>query len=149
MSTWKAHTISSTAAKQVAAVAPNMAPDPEVPPVANRRQFSTAYKLAVLEEADPVERAGADRYAAAARGLCSSHLSVWRRERESGVPEALGRRRGPKTKVSAEQKHMAALEARWARAVRCTPCSSDMCAPVMIGTRSIHLGDRTIHMERR
>jgi transposase len=114
----KANTMSSTTAKQVAAVAPGVAPDPEVRAVAKRRQFSAAYKLAVLEEAERLSEPGAIGALLRREGLYSSHLSVWRRERESGALEALGRRRGRKTKLSAEQKRGAALEARCARLQR-------------------------------
>jgi transposase-like protein len=114
----KPNTMSSTTAKQVAAVAPSVAPDPEVRAVAKRRQFSAAYKLAVLEEAERLSESGAIGALLRREGLYSSHLSVWRRERESGALEALGRRRGRKTKLSAEQKRVAALEARCARLQR-------------------------------
>ena len=114
----KPNTMSSTSAKQVAAVAPSVAPDPEVRAVAKRRQFSAAYKLAVLEEAERLSESGAIGALLRREGLYSSHLSVWRRERESGALEALGRRRGRKTKLSAEQKRVAALEARCARLQR-------------------------------
>jgi transposase-like protein len=114
----KPNTMSSTSAKEVAAVAASPAPDPEVRAVAKRRQFSAAYKLAVLEEVERLSEPGAIGALLRREGLYSSHLSVWRRERESGALEALGRRRGRKTKLSAEQKRVAALEARCARLQR-------------------------------
>lgn len=114
----KANTMSSTTAKQVAAVAAIPAPDLEVRAVAKRRQFSAAYKLAVLEEVERLSEPGAIGALLRREGLYSSHLSVWRREREGGALEALGRRRGRKTKLSAEQKRVAALEARCARLQR-------------------------------
>jgi transposase-like protein len=114
----KPNTMSSTSPKQVAAIAPSVVLDPEVRAVAKRRQFSAAYKLAVLEEAERLSEAGAIGALLRREGLYSSHLSVWRRERESGALEALGRRRGRKTKLSAEQKRVAALEARCARLQR-------------------------------
>jgi transposase len=114
----KPNTMSSTTAKQIAAVAPSVVPDPEVRAVAKRRQFSAAYKLAVLEEAERLSESGAIGALLRREGLYSSHLSVWRRERESGALEALGRRRGRKTKLSAEQKRVAALEARCAQLQR-------------------------------
>jgi transposase-like protein len=110
--------MSSPAAKQVAAVAPSAVPDPEVRTVAKRRQFSAAYKLAVLEEAERLSESGAVGALLRREGLYSSHLSVWRRERDSGALEALSRRRGRKAKLSSEQKRVAALEARCARLQR-------------------------------
>ena len=114
----KAKSMSSPAAKQVAAVAPSAVPDPEVRTVAKRRQFSAAYKLAVLEEAERLSEPGAVGALLRREGLYSSHLSVWRRERDSGALEALSRRRGRKAKLSSEQKRVAALEARCARLQR-------------------------------
>jgi transposase-like protein len=93
-------------------------PDPEVRAVARRRQFSAAYKLAVLEEADRLTESGAIGALLRREGLYSSHLSTWRREREAGALEALSRRRGRKPKLTAEQRRLAALEARNARLER-------------------------------
>jgi transposase len=104
--------------QQAVPAAPRTAPDPEVRAVAQRRQFSAAYKLAMLEEADRLSEPGAIGALLRREGLYSSHLSMWRRERESGALEALSRRRGRKTKLSAEQKRGAALEARCARLQR-------------------------------
>lgn len=72
-----------------------LAPDPEVLERPRRRTFTAAYKLRILEEAD---RAGNGEVGALLRreGLYSSHLTDWRKARESGVLEGLGRRRGPK-----------------------------------------------------
>ena len=90
-------------------------PDPEVCAVAKRRQFSAAYKLSVLAEADQASEAGAIGALLRREGLYSSQLTQWRRERDSGALEALSRRRGRKAKSSAEQKRIAALEAHCAR----------------------------------
>jgi transposase-like protein len=92
--------------------------DPEIRAVAKRRQFSAAYKLAVLAEADRASEPGAIGALLRREGLYSSHLSVWRREREAGALEALSRRRGRKARTTSEQKRMAALEARNARLER-------------------------------
>ena len=51
-------------------------------------------------------------------GLYSSHLTTWRREREAGALEALGRRRGRKAKLSPEQRRIAELQSRCARLER-------------------------------
>jgi len=93
----------------------NPRPDPEVRAVAKRRQFNAAYKLAVLAEADRVSEPGAIGALLRREGLYSSHLTVWRRERDAGALEALSRRRGRKAKSTAEQKRLAALEAHCAR----------------------------------
>jgi len=89
--------------------------DPEVRAVAKRRQFSAAYKLSVLAEADQASEPGAIGALLRREGLYSSQLTQWRRERDTGALEALSRRRGRKAKMTAEQKRIAALEARNAR----------------------------------
>jgi transposase-like protein len=90
-------------------------PDTEVRAVAKRRQFSAAYKLSVLEEADRCASPGAIGALLRREGLYSSHLTMWRREREAGALAALGRRRGRKPKLSPEQRRIAALQAQIAR----------------------------------
>ena len=97
---------------------PSGAPDPEVRAIAKRRQFSAAYKLALLAEADRLTELGAIGALLRREGLYSSHLTMWRRERETGALEALSRRRGRKAKLSAEQKRVAALQAQTARLER-------------------------------
>ena len=75
-------------------------PDPEVVAKAKRRTYSTEYKQRILEEADA---AAATRGAVGAllrrEGLYYSLLATWRRERATGIREALtSQRRGPKSK---------------------------------------------------
>lgn len=94
------------------------APDPEVRALAKRRKFNAAYKLAVLSEADRLTEPGAIGALLRREALYSSQLTGWRREREAGALEALGRRRGRKVRTTPEQKRMAALEARNARLER-------------------------------
>lgn len=97
---------------------PSGTPDPEVRAIAKRRQFSAAYKLALLAEADGLTETGAIGALLRREGLYSSHLSVWRREREAGALDALSRRRGRKAKLTAEQKRVAVLEAQNTRLER-------------------------------
>jgi transposase-like protein len=75
-------------------------PDPEVVAKAKRRTYTAEYKQRILEEADA---AAATRGALGAllrrEGLYFSLLTTWRRERASGIREALtSQRRGPKSK---------------------------------------------------
>jgi len=98
--------------------APIAAPDPEVHAVAKRRSFTAAYKLSVLAEAERASGAGEIGALLRREGLYSSHLSTWRREREAGALEALGRRRGRKAKMTPEARRIAALEAKNARLER-------------------------------
>jgi transposase len=101
-----------------AAVAVSTAPDPEVRAVAKRRQFTAAYKLCVLEEADRGSSPGAIGALLRREGLYSSHLTAWRREREAGSLAALGARRGRKAKLTAEQRRIAELQSRCAQLER-------------------------------
>ena len=77
-------------------------PNPEVPERAKRRRFSAEYKLRVLQEAD---RCGSGEVGALLRreGLYSSHLTVWRQQRNEGALSSLSKKRGRKAKRSAEQ----------------------------------------------
>lgn len=98
--------------------AARVAPDPEVRAVAKRRQFSAAYKLAVLAETERLTEHGAIGALLRREGLYSSHLSVWRREREAGALEALGRRRGRKARSTPEERRIERLQARCVRLER-------------------------------
>jgi transposase-like protein len=105
-------------AVSAATAIPNAVPDAEVRAVAKRRQFNAAYKLSVLEEADRCASPGAIGALLRREGLYSSHLTMWRREREAGALAALGRRRGRKAKLSPEQRRILALEAKTVRLER-------------------------------
>lgn len=62
-------------------------PDPEVLEKPRRRSFTAEYKLRVLREADAAKAsgdAGAIGELLRREGLYSSHLVVWRKQRESG-----------------------------------------------------------------
>ena len=104
--------VSSIAAREEASLSSSALamPEPEVRALPKRRQFSAAYKLSVLEEADRANDFGAIGALLRREGLYSSHLSSWRREREAGALAALGRTRGRKAKVTPEQKRLAALQ---------------------------------------
>lgn len=75
--------------------APDIA-DPEVDSKAIRRRFSAKYKRRILQEAD---QCGSGGIAALMRreGLYSSHLTTWRKQRETGEIAGLEpRKRGKK-----------------------------------------------------
>jgi transposase-like protein len=81
-------------------------PDPEVVPVAQRRQFTAEEKLRILEEADACTEPGEIGALVRREGIYSSYLSRWRREREEGQLTAQSsKKRGPKT--SAEKALLA------------------------------------------
>ena len=72
------------------------APDPEVSDKPRRRRFTAEYKLKILRE---VDACGPGEQGALLRreGLYSSHLLVWRRQRENGELAGLEpKRRGRK-----------------------------------------------------
>ena len=73
------------------------APDPEVLPRAERRQFSGQYKLRILEEVDRCTERGQIGALLRREGLYSSHLSKWRQQRAEGQLQALSaQKRGRK-----------------------------------------------------
>lgn len=73
------------------------APDPELTQRAKRRRFTSAYKLAIVREADGLaEKPGGIGALLRREGLYSSHLTKWRRQRDEGALEALSRPRGRK-----------------------------------------------------
>ena len=60
----------------------DQAADPEVVAVAERRKFSSAYKLRILEEADQCTESGQVGALLRREGLYSSHLTWWRKWRK-------------------------------------------------------------------
>ena len=71
------------------------APSPELIERAKRRRFTSAYKLAIVCEADSLAHKPGEIGALLRReGLYSSHLTKWRRQRDEGALEALSRPRG-------------------------------------------------------
>jgi len=71
------------------------APDPEVPEKATRRTFTAEYKLSILREVDACKEEGEVGAVLRREGLYSSHLTTWRRQRETGELRGLTpRKRG-------------------------------------------------------
>ena len=78
--------------------------DPEVLEKPKRRRFSATDKLRILERADACTREGEIGALLRSEGLYSSHLSNWRRLRESGALAGLApHKRGPKPNPTNEQ----------------------------------------------
>lgn len=84
-------------------------PNPEVTERARRRQFSAAYKLKILEEADGCMVAGELGALLRREGLYSSHLAEWRRHRAEGTLAALAPKRRGRPVVSAAETELARL----------------------------------------
>jgi len=74
-------------------------PDPEVPEIKPRRNFTAKYKLKILSEADRCSRPGELGALLRREGLYSSNLATWRRQREKGLLQAMSpKKRGRKHK---------------------------------------------------
>ena len=75
-------------------------PNPEVPAKAQRRKFTTEYKLRIVREAERCKEPGEIGALLRREGLYSSLLSAWRRDVEQGARAALrSKKRGPKARV--------------------------------------------------
>ena len=79
-------------------------PEPEVDARPTRRIFSAKYKLEILKEADACEVQGEIGSLLRREGLYSSHLTDWRKQRDVGALQELGRKRGPKGKLRDREK---------------------------------------------
>lgn len=72
-------------------------PDPEVQEKPQRRTFTVAYKLKILDAADNCSNAEERGALIRREGLYHSHLSTWRKQREAGQIAGLSpRKRGRK-----------------------------------------------------
>ena len=75
------------------------APDPEVPELKPRRNFTAKYKLRILSEADRCSQPGELGALLRREGLYSSNLTTWRRQREKGLLQVMSpKKRGRKHK---------------------------------------------------
>jgi len=71
-------------------------PDPEVSAKVHRRQFTAAYRLRILKEADACKKAGELGALLRREGLYSSHLITWRQQRDRGALVGMrATKRGP------------------------------------------------------
>ena len=73
---------------------PAKVPETEVVPRAKRRRFTAAYKLRITQEAEACTERGEIGALLRREGLYSSHLSMWRKQRDAG--ELADKRRGRK-----------------------------------------------------
>jgi transposase len=78
---------------------------------AKRRSFTADYKQRILSEADRTKGTGGIGALLRREGLYSSLLATWRRERASGVRQALApQKRGPKSKRDPVQEEIQKLQ---------------------------------------
>ena len=95
-------------------------PDPEVLAKPKRRQFTAAYRLEILEQADRCSEPGEVGRLLRREGLYSSHLAAWRKARRAGALSGLSaKKRGAKPKASNPlEPQVRELEAEVARLKR-------------------------------
>ena len=106
-------TVTTTVTPVQDAVRVEEVPDPQVAERAKRRTYTAKYKAAVLAEYDALDRDG--RGALMRReGLYSSLLSEWRKQRDKGALEALGRAKG-RPPVDPGDRETARLQAKVAK----------------------------------
>lgn len=76
---------------------PPQDPPTEVVAKASRRRFTAKYKLKILKKADACEAHGAVGELLRKKGLYTSYLALWRKQREQGALVGLApKKRGPK-----------------------------------------------------
>ena len=120
--------------------------DPAVVPKAPRRRFGAEFKLRVLREADACSEPGQIGALLRREGLYASHLTEWRRQRETGALGALApKKRGPKpspeARVTELERENARLAARLAQAEAIIDAQKKLCAifesnPTMVSMNS-------------
>ena len=95
--------------------------DPEIAAMAQRRRFTTPYKLQVLREADRCRKPGEIGALLRREGLYGSHLVTWRAARRRGELTAhkvarRGRRADPgralKTRIAQLEREIERLQAK-------------------------------------
>src|SRR3954470_21806751 len=90
-------------------------PDPELVERARRRRFTAEYKLQILKQAEACTRPGEIGALLRREGLYTSHLTAWRKQRDTGALAGLDRARGRKPADPRDAEN-AALRRRLERA---------------------------------
>ena len=114
-----------------AAVNGHERPDPAVPEKPVRRRFDAEYKARILREADQLTQPGQLGALLRREGLYSSHLSLWRKQRDDAalaglVPKRRGRKPDPDTPLVAENQRLTREVARLHRRLRRTEAILDV-----------------------
>jgi transposase len=94
---------------------PAVVSDPELVERAQRRRYDAQYKLRIVQEADACTAPGEVGALLRREGLYTSHLTYWRKQRDAGALQALGRARG-RAKPNPLEAENARLRARAERA---------------------------------
>ncbi|MCA2961153.1 MAG: transposase [Silvanigrellales bacterium] len=80
-------------------------------PSARRRVWTAKQKLEVIAQIDELKKSGADVGAfIRKKGLYSSTISLWRKQRNQGLLGVEGKKRGPKSKVTPEMIEIQRLQ---------------------------------------
>lgn len=85
--------------------------DVEVPAKPRRRQFTAAYKLKVIAEADAAKEPGEVGRMLRREGLYSSHLAAWRKAKRAGelsglAPKKRGRKPRERDRAAEENRRL-------------------------------------------
>ncbi|MGH3448056.1 MAG: hypothetical protein ACRDQA_30815 [Nocardioidaceae bacterium] len=126
-------TISSSESLVVDAGRMEEVPDPQVPGRAKRRSYTAKYKAAILAGYDSLDRDGRGGLLRC-EGLYCSLISEWRKQRDKGALEALGKARGRPPADPAERENarlrarVAKLEAETERSRRVIEVQGKLCA---------------------
>ena len=95
-----AETEGARRASGVSATGAGDRPDPEVVEKPKRRRFSAEYRLRIVREADSCKESGGVGALLRREGLYSSHLTLWRQQRDAGALAGMrAQKRGPKVKA--------------------------------------------------
>ena len=106
-------------------------PDPAVSEKPVRRRFDAEYKARILREADQLTEPGQVGALLRREGLYSSHLSLWRRQRDEAAlaglgPKRRGRKPDPNAELMAENQRLNRENARLIRKLRRTEAILDV-----------------------
>lgn len=110
---------------------PQQRPNPAVPEKPVRRRFDAEFKARILREADQFTQPGQLGALLRREGLYSSHLSVWRKQRDDAalaglVPKRRGRKPDPDAPLVAENQRLTREVARLHRRLRRTEAILDV-----------------------
>jgi transposase InsO family protein len=102
-----------------------------VPEKPVRRRFDAEYKARILREADQLTEPGQVGALLRREGLYSSHLSVWRKQRDEAalaglVPKRRGRKPDPNAELVAENQRLVRENAKLMRKLRRTEAILDV-----------------------
>src|SRR5450755_4635506 len=120
------------------------APDPELVERAARRRYTAEYKLRIVREADACTAPGEVGALLRREGLYTSHLTYWRKQRDAGALDALGRPRGRKpadrrdSQIAELERRLARSEAELSKARKVIEIQGNVSALLeqMLGTKS-------------